>query len=327
MDLVLDAVDDYVLDDVVGGLDNPPAWLERGHLVRQAVVLWAVYTVGALLLYLFTAIFSYYFVYGKLQNLGHRPFKGQMRAEIMMTLKALPQMSVLQVPVTMLEIRGYSKLYGPKEEYGWDDYGTAYALGTLLWFLVFTDFVIYWVHRFLHHPLLYKRLHKPHHLWKNPTPFASHAFHPVDGWSQGMAYHIYVFLFPMHKVVHLLSFIFVNFWTNSIHDGVSAFPHKILNGTAHHTYHHTAFNYNYGQYFVAWDWLFGTYLDPTEPGRLLHPVSQELIKKAAADGSDEAWAEAHRAIEANRRKYVAAAEQAGKASSKSSGTANKVKAG
>ena len=32
-------------------------------------------------------------------------------------------------------------------------------------FLVFTDYGIYWVHRTLHHPSIYKHVHKPHHKW------------------------------------------------------------------------------------------------------------------------------------------------------------------
>lgn len=32
-------------------------------------------------------------------------------------------------------------------------------------FLVFTDFCIYWIHRWEHHPICYKWLHKPHHKW------------------------------------------------------------------------------------------------------------------------------------------------------------------
>lgn len=185
-----------------------------------------------------------------------------MQQEIAMSVRAILLMPGLQIPVTLAEIHGYARLYGPGEKWGWADYGTLYGVVTIVWFLVFTDTLIYWIHRALHHGALYKRLHKPHHLWKSPTPFASHAFHPVDGWSQGMAYHIYVFLFPMHKVLHLAMFVMVNMWTISIHDGVSAKPWWFVNGTAHHTYHHSDFNYNYGQFFVFWDWLCGTMRDP-----------------------------------------------------------------
>lgn len=38
-------------------------------------------------------------------------------------------------------------------------------LGGLTSFLLFTDYCIYWVHRWLHIPILYKTFHKPHHKW------------------------------------------------------------------------------------------------------------------------------------------------------------------
>ena len=50
----------------------------------------------------------------------------------------------------------YTKLYGPGEKYSWEDYGGWKFLPlNLIWFLIFTDFIIYWVHRLLHHPILY----------------------------------------------------------------------------------------------------------------------------------------------------------------------------
>ena len=92
----------------------------------------------------------------------------------------------------------------------------------------------------------------------------SHAFHPIDGFLQSLPYHIYPFLFPLHKgtshaiipVKHNLIaglylglFLFVNIWTVSIHDGdyrVPAFLRPIINGSAHHTDHHLYFTVNYG---------------------------------------------------------------------------------
>ena len=92
---------------------------------------------------------------------------------------SLPQMAVLTAPWFLAEVRGYSKLYMNPDDYGWWYMVFQYPL-----FLVFTDFWIYWIHRGLHHPIVYKTLHKPHHRWIVPTPFASHAFHPIDGYSQ-----------------------------------------------------------------------------------------------------------------------------------------------
>ena len=50
-------------------------------------------------------------------------------------------------------------------------------------------------------------------------------------------------------------------WTINIHDRVT-WNLPFVNGAAHHTVHHTGFNYNYGQYLVFWDKLGGSYRDP-----------------------------------------------------------------
>jgi len=46
-----------------------------------------------------------------------------------------------------------------------------------------------------------------------PTPFASHAFHPIDGYLQSVPYHLFAFLFPLHRILYLVLFVLVNFWS------------------------------------------------------------------------------------------------------------------
>ncbi|KAF6082852.1 sterol-C5-desaturase [Phyllostomus discolor] len=172
-------------------------------------------------------------------------------------------MSIPTVSLFLLELRGYSKLY---DDIGGFPHGWFHLLVSVLSFLFFTDMLIYWIHRGLHHRLVYKRIHKPHHIWKIPTPFASHAFHPVDGFLQSLPYHIYPFLFPLHKVVYLGLYVLVNIWTISIHDGDFRVPQILkpfINGSAHHTDHHMFFDYNYGQYFTLWDRIGGSFKNPS----------------------------------------------------------------
>ncbi|XP_041947461.1 lathosterol oxidase isoform X2 [Alosa sapidissima] len=168
-----------------------------------------------------------------------------------------------EAPTVPTEVRGYSKLYDDVHDspMGWSG-----LIFSMVSFLFFTDGCIYWIHRFLHHRLIYKHFHKPHHVWKIPSPFASHAFHPVDGFLQGLPYHIYPFLFPLHKVLYLGLYVFVNIWTISIHDGDYRVPHAlqpVVNGSAHHTDHHLFFDYNYGQYFTLWDRIGRSYRYPS----------------------------------------------------------------
>ncbi|XP_072594227.1 lathosterol oxidase-like, partial [Vulpes vulpes] len=227
-------------------------WSED-DIFRQTISLLIVTNLGAYILYFFFATLSYYFVYDH-SLMKHPQFlKNQVYREIMFTVQSLQWISIPTVLLFLLELRGYGKLYDDIGEFpsGWFR-----LIISILSFLFFTDMLIYWIHRGLHHRLVYKRIHKPHHLWKIPTPFASHAFHPVHGFLQSLPYHIYPFIFPLHKVVYLSLYILVNIWTISIHDGDFRVPQILrpfINGSAHHTDHHMFFDYNYGQYFTLWD--------------------------------------------------------------------------
>ncbi len=78
----------------------------------------------------------------------------------------------------------------------------------------------------------------------------------------------------------MVMFLFVNFWTISIHDGAEVYDGTILNGAAHHTIHHTKFNFNYGQYFTFWDRIMGTHklFDDSSKYEVDDPSEQKKIK-------------------------------------------------
>ncbi|KAM4726627.1 lathosterol oxidase [Anableps anableps] len=276
MDLVLNVADHYVLTPYV----YPESWAEDGAL-RQIISLLVVTNLGAAILYLGLGAFSYYFIFDhKLMKHPHF-LENQVRREIKYAMTSLPWISIPTVALFFAEVRGYSKLYDNVSDspLGWSG-----LLLSMISFLFFTDMCIYWIHRFLHHKLIYKMFHKPHHVWKITTPFASHAFHPVDGFLQGLPYHIYPFLFPLHKLLYLALYVFVNIWTISIHDGDYRVPSGltgVINGSAHHTDHHLFFDYNYGQYFTLWDRLGGSY---RHPSALMGKGPMDLIRKLQAEG-------------------------------------------
>ena len=186
------------------------------------------------------------------------------------------------IPFFLAEVRGYSKMYdvtadGPGMWYNWLQFPL---------FLLFTDFSIYWIHRGLHHPLIYKSLHKPHHKWVMPTPFASHAFHPLDGYVQSLPYHIFPFIFPLQKLAYVGLFIFINIWTVMIHDGEYVSDNPIINGAACHSVHHLKFEFNYGQYTTAWDRIGGTYRPPPRSVTEQTPSERRTWKGRKAEKED-----------------------------------------
>lgn len=261
MDLVLNFVDYHFFTPYF----YPLTWKED-DIYRQTFTLLLLTNIGGAILYLATASISFFFIFDKRLLKHPQILENQIYLEIMVALKSIPFMSFPTVALFMLEVRGYSRLY----------YLDMTTLGfwrcvldmiySTVCFLLFTDSLIYWIHRGLHHRVVYKYLHKVHHKWKIPTPFASHAFHPIDGFLQSVPYHLYPFIFPLNKIVYLVLFLMVNFWTVSIHDGDYRVPDILkpfINGSAHHTDHHLFFEYNYGQFFTLWDRIGGSFRLPT----------------------------------------------------------------
>lgn len=230
----------------------------RDNIYRQALSLFLIVWLFGLVVYFVFASLSYVFVFDKKTKEHPKYLRNQIALEIKQTMTSMPFMSICTTPFMLAEVRGHSKLYDTAAEAPF----AAYSWVQFPFFVMFTDFCIYWIHRWLHHPLIYKNLHKPHHKWIMPTPFASHAFHPLDGFAQSFPYHVFPFFFPLHKLSYVFLFVFVNFWTIIIHDGEFVSDNPVVNGAACHSIHHLAFNYNYGQYTTLWDRMGGSYRKP-----------------------------------------------------------------
>ncbi|GME66099.1 Sterol delta -desaturase erg3 protein [Neofusicoccum parvum] len=235
------------------------AW-PRENLWRQLVSLYIVTWLFGTVVYFACASFSYVFIFDKTTFAHPKFLKNQVKLEIAQAVRAIPVIAVFTTPIFVLEVRGHSKMYDSSS----DGPGLWYDLAQFPLFITFTDFCIYWIHRYLHHPSIYKRFHKPHHKWIMPSPFASVAFHPVDGFLQSLPYHIYPFLFPLQKFGYIILFTFVQIWTVVIHDGEYVAENPVINGAACHTMHHLYFNYNYGQFTTLWDRIGGSYRRPDD---------------------------------------------------------------
>lgn len=148
--------------------------LGRDSIVRQSISLYAITYVGIFLLYFSVATLSYYLIFDHRMKLHPRYLKDQVRKEILFSLDAFPVLDLLTLPWFVGDVRGWSMLYDTVAEGPFGDRGGVlpwvYMAASAAFFLWFTDFAIYWVHRWLHLPFLYKRLHKPHHKWISTFP-------------------------------------------------------------------------------------------------------------------------------------------------------------
>jgi lathosterol oxidase len=215
---------------------QPTAWaygsaLPRDNIFRQATSLFLITWLFGLFIYFVCATLSYIFIFDKTAIHHPKFLKNQISLEMRQANTAMPIMALLTAPFFTAEVRGYATLYDTFAEAPFPGYNYL----QFPFFILFTDFFIYFIHRGLHHPMVYKTLHKPHHKWIMPTPYASHAFHPLDGWAQSLPYHIFPFIFPLQKLAYIALFAFINIWTIMIHDGEYVANSPIINGAACHT--------------------------------------------------------------------------------------------
>lgn len=156
---------------------------------------------------------------------------------------------------------GALNLYFDVGEYGW-----AYLLFTFPLVIVAHDAWFYWTHRAMHHPKLFRHMHKTHHLSRVPTPFTAFSFDPLEALSHALFTTIFVLLVPVHPGVMAFHFVFMIIRNVMGHTGFELMPKwwlntgwtRWVNTTTHHDLHHQRGGYNLGLYFTWWDKWMGT---------------------------------------------------------------------
>ena len=165
----------------------------------------------------------------------------------------------------------FAILFSPLRE--WTSFYTELSDFPLWWIplsvviaLVLHDSYFYWLHRVMHHPILYSKVHLVHHKSTNPSPFTSYSFHFLEAVLEAMIAPIVLFLLPMHPL-SLLLFTVTAFSINVYgHLGFEIAPKwfrnsiffEFVNTSVHHNLHHEKFKGNYGLYFRIWDRLMNT---------------------------------------------------------------------
>jgi Delta7-sterol 5-desaturase len=181
--------------------------------------------------------------------------------------------AALGTPFQYWIFHGRGKLYWDISDHGW-----AYYLFSIVAYVLLTELGVYWAHRWLHHPVLYKHLHLYHHLYRKPTPWVSMAFHPIDSWLQALPSYLCVLFMPIHISIYATGFVFLMLWTFFIHDRVSLVRSPLVHYTAHHTIHHAYNKYNFGQFLTLFDRVFGSHKDPMKEQRfkvMFPPLPQQ----------------------------------------------------
>lgn len=191
------------------------------------------------------------------RRIQQRPLRDpKPRRELAFSTLSIGIFTLLLTGLWAFDQFGWTALYWDVAEHGW------------LWFwaqiavlAVVHDSYYYWAHRWMHHPRVFRHVHKLHHEFHNPTPFASYAFHPWEAvvevaWIAPLA-----FLMPIHPVALGLYVVVLTVLNVISHLGYEFYRPSVARWfitSTHHNLHHTRAKGHFMLYFNLWDRLMGT---------------------------------------------------------------------
>ncbi|MGY5849091.1 sterol desaturase family protein [Salegentibacter sp. F14] len=217
--------------------------------------------------FLAAGIFYYYYYVWNFEKfnakkLSRRKFKkGQVKKEIIWSIKASLIFAFAGTLTFWLWTKDLTAIYLDPEKYGYWYLGVSLVLVLLI-----HETYYYWVHRWMHHPSIYKSVHKVHHDSLTPTPWTAFSFHPWESFLEAIILPLILLIVPVN--IYVLVFYLLLMTISSVinHLDIEIYPKtfqktwlgKLLIGATHHHFHHAEFNTNYGLYFTFWDKLMGT---------------------------------------------------------------------
>lgn len=116
---------------------------------------------------------------------------------------------------TYLYNGGFTTLY-----FNVTDRGVLYLVMSTAATFMFIEAASYYMHRLLHGPFLYKRIHKHHHRYHSPTAFASVAMHPVEVLTYQSILIVPMFIVPLHAVAYVFLLLYVYYFGMIDHSGI-----------------------------------------------------------------------------------------------------------
>ncbi len=187
--------------------------------------------------------------------------KDQFKKELKWSIVTALLFALAGSILVLLWQKGYTKVY-----LNITDYPAWWLPVSLFIALVLHETYYYWLHRWMHHPRIFRVVHKVHHDSNITSPWTAFSFHPLEGLLQAIFLPLLLIVLPMHLYVVLLQLTIMTFSSVINHLDIEVYPKgfykhffgRWLIGATHHSLHHKQFKYNYGLYFTFWDKWEGT---------------------------------------------------------------------
>lgn len=206
------------------------------------------------------------------------PKPNLVRAEIRWSLISSAIFTIPGALVIEVWNNGGTALYENVSDYGWP-----YLFFSIVLYLFLHDTYFYWGHRLMHHPKIFRVVHKVHHDSRQPTPWAAFSFHPYEATILAIIIPLLVLTIPIHIGAIVLILMIMTVFGVINHAGWEVFPDSWMRGAfgktiisaAHHNLHHQHYRNNFALYFRFWDKLMGTDVMETEYDFLKTPAPAE----------------------------------------------------
>jgi Delta7-sterol 5-desaturase len=177
---------------------------------------------------------------------------------------------VIQSTKTLLvfTVNGILVIWGSHEGvFRYESHGVWIDLAVLTAMVLAHESYFYWTHRLMHHPKLFKLIHREHHRSITPTVWGTYSFAFPEAVVQTFFLLLWLFFVPTPAWV-MVTWLNLQLLRGAIsHVGYEFFPRwwlatplvKWVATPTHHDLHHAGgFSHNYGFYFTWWDEWMGT---------------------------------------------------------------------
>jgi lathosterol oxidase len=144
---------------------------------------------------------------------------------------------------------------------------SAWMLLMILLLPAWETFYFFLIHRLIHWPPLYRRVHSLHHRNTNVGPWSGMSMHPIEHliYFGTVLIHFIVPSNPLLIIFHLQYYALSAATTHTGYQGIVLGGRLVLQlGTYHHQLHHRYFECNYGGLEVPMDYWTGNFHDGTE---------------------------------------------------------------
>lgn len=142
------------------------------------------------------------------------------------------------------------------------------------------DFLFYWSHRIKHESSWLWNLHEFHHSAKVVNLFTTYRSHPMDSLLYQITIALPIYIFFELSLIESVYFIFISGIFGLINHArldtnFGLIGKYILVSPLVHHHHHSIerSDSNYGEIFIFWDKIFGTYV---EPPKSIHDIRQGI---------------------------------------------------